>query len=242
MELNPELKKLYDGYYKNDNKNDLQLKRDLTALQSVKNLKKLLPKSNFKNLIDIGAGDGNTLVVLSKEDIADELCAIEISSSGISEIKKKNINKLIKIEMFDGYDIKEPSDQYELGIALHVLEHVEHQRLFISEVMRVCEIAYFEVPLEDTFFIKNAVKLSPLYGHLNFYNPHTLKSLMNNLNLDILDFSVFSHSKEYEMLISGKFKGWIRYAIKKITLFLFPKYANFLFTYTGGIVVSKKKV
>lgn len=240
MELSPKLKQLYDGYYNNDHKETLQLKRDLTALQSVKNLKKILPNLKFKNLLDIGAGDGNTLVVLAKEVIADELSAIEISKSGIEEIQKKNIKNLVKVEMFDGYDIKEPSQQYELGLVLHVLEHVEHERLFINEVTRVCKISYIEVPLENTFFIGSAVKLSPLYGHINFYNPHTLKAMMTNLNLEIIRFSVFSHSIEYEMLISGKLKGWLRFMVKKIALKLFPKYATFFFTYTGGILVTKK--
>jgi ubiquinone/menaquinone biosynthesis C-methylase UbiE len=240
MELSPKLKNLYDSYYNNDQKETLKLKRDLTALQSVRNLRKILPKSKFKNLLDIGAGDGNTLVVLANENIAEEFGAIEISTSGLEEIKKKNINNLVKVELFDGYDIKEPSQQYELGVVLHVLEHVEHERLFINEATRVCKITYIEVPLENTFFIGSAVKLSPLYGHINFYNPHTLKAMMTNLNLDIIGFSVFSHSIEYEMLISGKFKGWFRFIIKKIALKLFPKYATFFFTYTGGIVISKK--
>ena len=240
MELSPKLKQLYDSYYNNDQKETLKLKRDLTALQSVKNLRKILPKSKFKNLLDIGAGDGNTLEVLANENIADEFGAIEISTSGIEAIMKKNINNLIKVELFDGYDIKEPFQQYELGVVLHVLEHVEHERLFINEVTRVCKITYIEVPLENTFFVGAAVKLSPLYGHINFYNPHTLKAMMTNLNLDIIGFSVFSHSIEYEMLISGKLKGWLRFTIKKIALKLFPKYATFFFTYTGGIVISKK--
>jgi len=240
MELSPKLKQLYDSYYNNDQKEILKLKRDLTALQSVKNLRKILPKSKFKNLLDIGAGDGNTLIVLANENIADEFGALEISTSGIEEIKKKNIKNLVKVEIFNGYDIKEPSQQYELGVVFHVLEHVEHERLFINEVTRVCKISYFEVPLENTFFVGSAVKLSPLYGHINFYNPHTLKAIMTNLNLDIIGFGVFSHSIEYEMLISGKLKGWFRFTIKKIALKLFPNYATFFFTYTGGIVISKE--
>ncbi len=240
MELSPKLKQLYDSYYNNNQKETLKLKRDLTALQSVRNLKRILPNSKFKNLLDIGAGDGNTLEVLSNENIADEFGAIEISTSGIEEIKKKKLKNLNKIEIFNGYEINEPPQKYELGLVLHVLEHVEHERLFINEVTRVCKITYIEVPLENTFFVGNAVKLSPLYGHINFYNPQTLKALMINLNLEIIGFNVFSHSKEYEILISGKVKGLIRFAIKNIALKLFPKFAPFLFTYTGGIAISKK--
>jgi hypothetical protein len=238
MELNPELKNLYDNYY-GAQKESLQLKRDLTALQSVRNLKSLLPVAKVKNLIDIGAGDGNTLKVLADQKIAEEFSAIEISSSGIEAIKQRKIKGLVKVEMFDGYTIKEDADKYALGVVLHVLEHVEHERIFMREVLRVCESVYIEVPLENTFFIKSALKLSPAYGHINFYNAHTLPALMQHMNFKIKGFKVFSHSKEYEMLISGKIKGSIRHFVKSSFLKFFPKLAVFFFTYTGGILVSK---
>ena len=64
---------------------------------------------------------------------------------------------------------------------------------------------------------------------------------MSNSNLEILNFGVFSHSKNYEILISGKVAGSFKHIIKKVALKLFPKYATFFFTYTGGILVSKKQ-
>lgn len=239
MQLSPELKNLYDDYY-SGGKIDLQRKRDLTAIQSVRNLKNLLPNTKFKKLLDIGAGDGNTLFILSKEDVANELSAIEISHSGIEQIKKKGIQNLVKAELFDGYTILEESSSYDIGIAMHVLEHVEHERVFLSEIARVCKLVYIEVPLEDTLSIDNAIKLSPKYGHINFYSPATLKALMESCSLLVLGFSVFSHSKEYEILLNGTFSGSLRYYIKKFFLKLAPKYASFFFTYTGGIVVSQK--
>lgn len=241
MKLSPELKNLYDSYYNNEKKFHLKLKRDLTAIQSVKNIQSLLPKNHFNSILDIGAGDGNTLEVLVNENMADSFSAIEISESGINEIKNKNIQKLLKVEMFDGYKINETDNYYELGVVFHVLEHVEHERLFLNEINRVCQMIYIEVPLENTFFIKNAVKVSQLYGHINFYNPDTLKALMINSNLEILNFGLFSHSKNYEILISGKVTGLFKYIIKKVALKLFPNYATFFFTYTGGILVSKKQ-
>jgi ubiquinone/menaquinone biosynthesis C-methylase UbiE len=239
MQLSPELKNLYENYY-SGGKIDLQVKRDLTAIQSVRNLKNLLPGIKFKKLLDIGAGDGNTLYILSQKDVADELYAIEISNSGINQIKKKGISNLVKAELFDGYSIQDNTSTYDIGIAMHVLEHVEHERVFLSEIARVCKKVYIEVPLENTISIDKAIGLSPKYGHINFYNPSTLKSLMNSCNLEVLSFSVFSHSKEYEVLLNGYASGSLRYFIKKIFLKLAPKYATLFFTYTGGIVVSKK--
>jgi hypothetical protein len=240
MNLSPGLKSLYDGYYNNDTRDQLKVKRDLTALQSVKNLKKLLPKNHYKNILDIGAGDGNTLDVLSSENLSQFFGAIEISESGILEMKNKSIRNLFKIELFDGYKINEINDEYELGVVFHVLEHVEHERLFISEVLRVCQTVYFEVPLEDTFFVNKAVEVGQLYGHINFYNPYTIRALMRDSNLQILNFGIFSHSLEYEQLISGKFVGMFKYYVKSIALKMFPNHAFLLFTYTGGILVSSK--
>ena len=240
MQLSPELKNLYENYY-SGGKIDLQVKRDLTAIQSVKNLKELLPGIKFKKLLDIGAGDGNTLYILSERDVADELYAIEISNSGIEQIKKKGISNLVKAELFDGYSIQDTTSAYDIGIVMHVLEHVEHERVFLSEIARVCKKVYIEVPLENTISIDKAIGLSPKYGHINFYSPSTLKSLINSCNLEVLSFSVFSHSREYEVLLNGFISGSLRYFIKKIFLKLSPKYATLFFTYTGGIVVSKKE-
>lgn len=240
MQLNNDLKKLYDNYY-TDGKFDLQKKRDLTAIQSTRNLKYLLPDiSKFRNLLDIGAGDGNTLYILSQENLIDELSAIEISKSGIEKIKNRRIKNLVKAELFDGYKIKEDTASFDIGIALHVLEHVEHERVFISEITRVCKFIYIEVPLEDTLSIDKAILHSPKYGHINFYNPSTLKALMESCNLSVISFNVFSHSKEYEILLNGSLSGTLRYYIKKMFLNILPKFATFFFTYTGGIVVTHK--
>ncbi len=237
MQLSSNLKNLYDNYY-NEGKIDLQTKRDLTAIQSVKNFKKLFPNKRFNKLLDIGAGDGNTLSILSQENLVDELTAIEISNSGINKIKEKTITNLVKVELFDGYKIMEESTSFDIGIALHVLEHVEHERVFISEIARVCKYIYIEVPLEDTFSIEKAISVSSKYGHINFYRSSTLKALMESCGLKVLRLNVFSHSKEYEILLNGNFSGTLRYIIKKLFLYLFPNLATFFFTYTCGIVVT----
>ncbi len=241
MQLSTNLKNLYDNYY-NEGKIDLQAKRDLTAIQSLKNFKNLFPNKRFNKLLDIGAGDGNTLSILSKENLADELYAIEISTSGINKIKEKSIKNLIKVELFDGYEIMEKSMTFDIGIALHVLEHVEHERVFLSEIARVCKYIYIEVPLEDTFSIDKAILVSSKYGHINFYSSSTLKALMESCDLKVLRFNVFPHSKEYEILLNGSFSGTLRYLIKKLFLKLFPRLATFFFTYTCGIVVTNNQM
>jgi ubiquinone/menaquinone biosynthesis C-methylase UbiE len=240
MQLSSNLKHLYDNYY-SDGKIDLQTKRDLTAIQSVRNFKNLFPGKRFNKLLDIGAGDGNTLSILSQENLSDELSAIEISISGINKIKGKAIKNLVKVELFDGYKIMEESSTFDIGIALHVLEHVEHERVFISEIARVCKYIYIEVPLEGTFFIEKAILVSSKYGHINFYQASTLKALMESCNLKVLRFNVFSHSKEYEILLNGYLSGTLRYFIKKLFLNLFPRLATFFFTYTCGIVVTNNQ-
>ena len=238
MQLDSELKRLYDDYY-SDGKFDLQKKRDFTAIQTVENLKKLLSNKKFSKLLDIGAGDGNTLNVLSKLNFAEKLYALEISKSGIDRIKTKNIDNLINVQLFDGYTIADETSSYDIGIVLHVLEHVEHERIFISEISRVCKILYIEVPLEDTFSINKAIKLSKKYGHINFYRIATLHALMESCNLKVLNYNVFPHSKKYEILLNGFFSGTLRYYIKSLFLKLFPNLATLCFTYTGGIVVSR---
>lgn len=112
--------------------------------------------------------------------------------------------------------------------------------MFITEVMRVCRIAHIEVPLENIFFVKRALKLSPLYGHIIFDNAHTLPAIMKNMGLEIQNLRLFSHSKEYKKLMSIKLKGWFYYMVKTTILKLFPRFAVSLFTCMVSVLVYRK--
>lgn len=241
MKVKKSLTDLYNKYYNNDEK--LFKKRKISALQSVEHMKSLLIKSAYSSVIDIGAGEGSVLEEISKTNITNDLHAVEISKSGINSINNKKIEKIKTVSQFDGYHIPMKDSEHELGLVIHVLEHVEHERKFLQEVSRVCNYLYIEVPLELNLKIENNIKLGINFGHLNYYNEHTFKNLLISSGLKLHKYKTYTASLNYERHISGFLKGSIKYYIKSKFLKFAPKLAQNIFVFIGGAfceVVKKK--
>jgi hypothetical protein len=233
MQISDKLSGIYADYYAGNLTFD---KRRIAAAQTFEHIKELLPHSPYKNILDIGAGEGSLLAELDNASFAKELHAVEISDSGINTICRRNLNSLKSVSKFDGYKI---NGTYELGTAIHVLEHVEHERAFIEEITRACDLVYVEVPLELTLRVNRSIKLSGVYGHINFYNSTTFRNLLETSNVEIVAFKVFSNSLAYETFVSpstGKFK----YYLRSFLLWLSPTLAGFAMTYLAGAVIKRK--
>jgi hypothetical protein len=143
---------------------------------------------------------------------------------------------LCSVKQFDGYTIPATDKCYQLGLAIHVLEHVEHERLFLQEIARVCEAVYIEVPLELTLTVNRSIKSASPYGHINFYSPATFRNLLVTTGLDVLDFRIFPNSLEYELLMGGRFKGRIKSALRNALLSVAPEKAPLAMTYMAGAI------
>lgn len=237
MKVSDKLGDLYGDYY--DLGGSLAQKRKVTARQTIGHIKTLLPDPPYGRLLDIGAGEGSVLEELDIAAFAEELHAVEISLSGIETIKRRNIPRVKSVSQFDGYKIDVPDKTYDLGTAIHVLEHVEHERAFIEEITRACEIVYIEVPLELTARVDRSIELSGPFGHINFYNPSTLRNLLKTCNVEILAFQVFPHSRAYETHVAGNFVGNIKYGLRSSLLAFIPGAATFAMSYLAGAVCRR---
>ena len=239
MKVSSDLSEMYSHYYHDEK---VLKKRKIGAQQSVDHISSLLPDHSYRSVIDIGAGDGSVLDELDKTNISNELHAVEISESGCACIHGKKIGKVQSINQFDGYHIPVNDGNYELGLAIHVLEHVEHERAFLHEISRVCDYLYIEVPLELTLKVAGNIKVGLDFGHINYYNEHTFKNLLESCNLEILGYKTFSASIEYEKHIYGSFKGVIKYYIRGGALKTVPSIAQNFFTYMGGAYCRVRKM
>jgi hypothetical protein len=238
MKVRDNLIEMYKNYYHDEN---VLKKRKIGARQSVEHIRSLLPDYSYRSVIDIGAGDGAVLDELDKTNISNELHAVEISESGCARILDKKIGKLQSINQFDGYHIPVNDGHYELGLAIHVLEHVEHERAFLHEISRVCDFLYVEVPLELTLKVADNIKTGLDFGHINYYNEHTFKNILGSCGLEILSYKTFSASVEYEKLIGGSMTGIIKHRIRSGALKILPSVAQNLLTYMGGAYCRASK-
>ena len=123
-----ELHDLYDNYYTEA----VAKKRAIAAIQSVDHLE-ALAGGNLGSVIDVGSGDGAVLQELDRRGSATTIDAVEISASGIERINSRHLASLRSVKSFDGYTIPFPDKTFDTAIAIHVLEHVEHERLFLRK-------------------------------------------------------------------------------------------------------------
>jgi len=227
--VNDSLNSLYDNYYDNDSKT--LIKRNLTALDTVEHIQSVCDISQSQRILDVGAGEGSLLDCLSKLNYDYQLYGVEISTSGIRAINFKKIPKLVEVLQFDGYTIPYPDKFFDIAICIHVLEHVEHERLFIKELKRVANRVIIEVPLEHTFKVGRAIEIGELYGHINFYTVDTLLNILKTCQIKIDNFRVLTFSRKFEIFISGRFKGLFKHIIRNMALNLFPKIAPAMMVY-----------
>lgn len=220
----------YNDYYTQE---DPQW-RWLGALDKAANIVALCSTFPHRAVLDIGAGEGSILKRLSENHFGEELHALEVSTSGIEAIQKKEIPGLISCQLYDGYQIPFADGIFDLALLSHVIEHVEHPRRLIYEAARVARYVFVEVPLEDTLRLKPDFLPSKV-GHINIYSPKTIRWLLQTCNLKLLKQTVTNPSKAVHRYRSGS-KGLVAYSIRQIILKLAPWLAVHLFTYHSSLI------
>lgn len=236
MKTSQALQDQYENYYADGT---VDPKRVVAARQSFGHITGITRGAAYGRVLDVGAGQGSLLEEMDKHNFAQELYAVEISKSGVAVISGKKISKLKEIKQFDGYKIDYPDNYFDFGMAVHVLEHVEHERLFLAEIARVCREFYIEVPLENYKRVEDAIRISGPFGHINFYNPTTFDNLLKTTGLDVVDLQVFAHDLEYEVLCGGKLRGTLKYYIRAGLLQLFGNRATRHMMYMAGAHCKK---
>lgn len=222
---------LYADYY--GSAAETAEKRAIAAEQTMGYMRGVLGDARFDRLLDVGAGDGNVLAELERGALARELYAIEISSSGIHAIEARRLASLREAKLFDGYRIPYPDKFFDLAVAIHVLEHVEHERLLLLEMRRVARRVYIEVPLEHGLGVGRSISSGRPFGHINFYTPATLRSLLESSGLRVTQCGVRAASLRYEQHVAGRVKGMIKSAVRRAALRAFPRAAPWVIVYNG---------
>lgn len=226
-----DLKRKYNGYY--DGASEW---RRLGSIDKIRNLQDLCAGRSFRDVIEVGAGEGSCLARLDEVGFAPNLYGLEISASGVRAIEVRRLTSLREVQVFDGYSAPYPDKCFDLAIASHVLEHVEHERLFLRELKRIASLVFIEVPLEDTLRI--AVSLDNEIGHINFYRRETLLALLESVGLRPLRWLVSDYSLAVGTFHAGLAKGIARQIIRRSALRLAPSLAQKIFTYHLAVLAN----
>jgi SAM-dependent methyltransferase len=219
MQLSDNLKEKYGGQYAVESVEW----RNLGAKYKALNIIELSKNIKFKNVLEVGAGEGSILSWLSHWKFCDDLNCVEISESGIEMIRAKRIPNLNDVLLFDGYQIPYEDDYFDLVICSHVMEHVEHERILLREIKRVSKHQIFEVPIDFSFYVDRKLKHFLSYGHINIYTPALFRFLLLSENFEIRADKCCLFADE---LIAPFYKnnkiGWVLMKIKYFFLRRFP--------------------
>ena len=219
MKLSDHIKATYDDQYKTTS----IAWRNITARNKALNIQELSKHIQFQNVLEVGAGEGSILQWLSKWDFCKDLNCVEISESGIAEIKNKNIPNLHEITLFDGYHLPFQDQQFDLVICSHVMEHVEHERLLLREIRRVSKYQIFEVPIDFSFYVDRKINHFMSYGHINIYTPALFRFLLQTESLNkISDRCILYDEAVWEIIYKDNPQGWWLNKFKRFVLNTFP--------------------
>lgn len=180
--ISGDVKTAYDDFYA---RTDVAW-RMLGAKYKAKNIVDVCQSIHPTKVLEVGAGDGSILHFLNEWNFGEELYALEISETGISRIKERNLSHVSDVRGFDGYKIPYPDDFFDLVILAHVLEHVEHERILLRELKRVSKYIVIEVPKDYRFGVDTRMKHFLNYGHINMYTPTLLRFLLQSEGLDVV--------------------------------------------------------
>lgn len=233
MKISEKLKKNYDSYYSEGSEEQW---RTIGAVDKANNILDLCSQIEPSSVIDVGSGEGSVLEVLAKNHFGSEYTAIDISESGIQEIKRKGLNNLSDARVFDGMEIPYGDKTFDLAILSHVVEHLEFPRQLLYEAKRVARFTFIEVPLEDNFRLRKDFVFSRT-GHINFYSPKTIRRLVQTCGFEILKQKTSITSMRGYAFAGGK-KGILNYWIKRLFLSTSPYLSTKVFTYHNSILAK----
>ncbi len=232
--LNEKLKQNYDEYYGGESETEW---RRLGAIDKAHNVITACKAIPHDTIVEIGAGEGSLLQELAGHKFGKEIYALEISESGVDVIRKRCIEDIKEVQLFDGYSIPYDDNRFDLAILSHVVEHVEFPRLLICEAGRVARHVFIEVPLEDTVRAPQDFKLTRT-GHINFYSYKNIRKLVQSSGFDIICQKLSNQSFAVHKYLYGN-KALLKYAIREVFLCLAPKIARIFLVYHCHLLLKR---
>ncbi len=219
MQLSGNIKNSYSSQY---DENSVKW-RNTGARYKALNIVELAKSIQFRNVLEVGAGEGSILDWLSQWNFCPDLNCVEISESGIELIKSKNIKNLNDVLLFDGYKIPYPDNHFDLVICSHVLEHVEHERILLREIKRVSKYQIFEVPIDFSFYVDRKLEHFLSYGHINIYTPALFRFLLKSENFEVKkDINHLYHDEVLKLSFSNRLAPYYITKIKHAILGMVP--------------------
>jgi ubiquinone/menaquinone biosynthesis C-methylase UbiE len=200
---------LYNSEYFSQQSNWLIKKRRIELNQRFDKALSFLKATDNISLLDIGTGEGKTLIEGSKRNW--NVTGIDIVDNRIDEAKREKI-KFIKGNFLD---LNLPENHFDFIYIDSVLEHVINPKEYLVKINRILKkggIAYIGVPNEDSLFndIKKiayrltgkknlSAKIKPFDSpyHVIGFNKNSLNKIFNDTEFEILYIRNFGRNFDF---------------------------------------------
>lgn len=175
------------NFVKHTSKNPIQ---KLLINNFYSSLISLIKPLSPKTILDAGCGEGFTMSKLAEFGVGKQIEGVEYSKDAITLGKKFFPNLVIK--QGSVYELPYEDNSFDLIVCTEVLEHLEDPKKAIKEMLRVSKkYLVISVPNEPLFMLsnflrgKNISRLGNDMGHINHWNPLSLKKYLTQNKVKI---------------------------------------------------------
>jgi SAM-dependent methyltransferase len=138
-------------------------------------------------VVEIGCGEGALLAELVRAWPEARFDGFELSAPAIEIARSRGLERVGRLEAFDGAHVPAADGAYELAILSHVLEHVPDPLRLLREAARVARRVLVEVPLEDNLAGRRPAHRaeSERIGHVHQFNRRMVHGLLDAAGLEV---------------------------------------------------------
>ncbi len=178
-------------------KNNPEWGRD-DSLWKVKHIFNVLPhnfiEANFKRtgikVADIGCGRGGIIGNFT-EKLKEKGCRVSRSAGfDISDIPLKMARAEWKNIEFVNGSVKDIKENYEIGLVIDIVEHVEDPDEFLRTCATHCKYLILHIPLDDHYnsrFRNLRPYLKETLGHIHYFNTGSALEMVKRNGLNVLN-------------------------------------------------------
>lgn len=168
-------------------------------------------------VVEIGCGDGAVLAEMAARGWTVD--GFELAENAADRARERGVAR--RVERFDGEHLPATTNEYDLAVLSHVLEHVPDPLPLLKEAARVAPNVLVEVPLEDNRSARRPAKrkLSEGAGHLHAFNRADVLRLVREANLqprgELTDPLPYEHHAFFAGAVRGRAKWLARAAMHR---------------------------
>lgn len=164
-----------------------------------------------KTILEIGCGQGDFINLISKDK--------DCSCFGFDPSLKELIN-LEKMKLYNKFFDEKYAEileqKIDLVILRHIMEHIIEPNDIIKNVYKVLKNdgkVYIEVPSCE-YILKNYSLFDILYEHCNYFNIESLKYIMYNNGMEVVDY-FYGFDNQYLGILAVKNNKYKRFELKQ---------------------------